>query len=139
MENYEVNVLTRKGGWKKLSQSSVDDKLEEKQVDDNEEDNSLSISIKDNVDERKISTNPEKNKLLDEERNLFDDFQNISRIINELQNVEKEKQQLFEKLSHFESQFLEKRNVVSKKLDKVKKEHDLYEKTINLINSLKGI
>jgi len=22
MENYEVNVLTRKGGWKKLSQTS---------------------------------------------------------------------------------------------------------------------
>ncbi len=139
MENYEVNVLTRKGGWKKLSQSSTDDKFDEKQVYDNEEDNTLSISIKDNVDERKISTNPEKHKLPDEERNLFDDFQNISRIINELQNVEKEKQQLFEKLSHFESQFLEKRNVVSKKLDKVKKEHDLYEKTINLINSLKGI
>ena len=139
MENYEVNVLTRKGGWKKLSQSSIDEKLEEKQVHDNEEDNTLSISIKDNVDERKISTNPEKHKLPNEERNLFDDFHNISIIINELQNVEKEKQQLFEKLSHFESQFLEKRNVVSKKLDKVKKEHDLYEKTINLINSLKEI
>ena len=139
MENYEVNVLTRKGGWKKLSQSSADEKFDEKQVYDNEEDNTLSISIKDNVNKREISTNPEKHNLPNEERNLFDDFENIGRIINELQNVEKEKQQLFEKLSHFESQFLKKRNVVSKKLDKVKKEHDLYEKTINLINSLKGI
>ena len=139
MENYEVNVLTRKGGWKKLSQSSTDNKFDEKQVYDNEEDNTLSISIKDNVNKREISTNPEKHNLPNEERNLFDDFENIGRIINELQNVEKEKQQLFEKLSHFESQFLEKRNVVSKKLDKVKKEHDLYEKTINLINSLKEI
>ena len=139
MENYEVNVLTRKGGWKKLSQSSADEKFDEKQVYDNEEDNTLSISIKDNVNKREISTNPEKHNLPNEERNLFDDFHNISRIINELQNVEKEKQLLFEKLTHFENQFLEKRNVVSKKLDKVKKEHDLYEKTINLINSLKGI
>ena len=139
MENYEVNVLTRKGGWKKLSQSSADEKFDEKQVYDNEEDNTLSISIKDNVNKREISTNPEKHNLPNEERNLFDDFENIGRIINELQNVEKEKQQLFEKLSHFESQFLKKRNVVSKKLDKVKKEHDLYEKTINLINSLKEI
>ena len=43
MENYEVNVLTRKGGWKKLSQSSADEKVVEKQVHDNEEEYSKKV------------------------------------------------------------------------------------------------
>jgi len=54
-----------------------------------------------------------------------------------LQNVEKEKQNLIEKLSYLENNFVKKRNDISQKLDKVKKEHELYEKTISLINSLK--
>ena len=30
MDNYEVNVLTRKGGWKKLPQEIIEDKNESK-------------------------------------------------------------------------------------------------------------
>ena len=136
MENYEVNVLTRKGGWKKLSQTTKYEKLNNKPDYDDEQEDTLSISIKDDLNKNKITKN---GKNPDKEINIFDDFQNISMIIDELQNVEKEKEQLFKKLSSLENEFLKKRDVVSKKLDKVKKEHDLYEKTINLINSLKEI
>ena len=137
MEEYEVNVLTRKGGWKKLSHTSG---IEESQKNSNQNttlEDALSISIKDDLNNDKITSNIETLQNTVEETNLFDDFQNINIIINELQNVEKEKQNLIEKLSYLENNFVKKRNAISQKLDKVKKEHELYEKTISLINSLK--
>ena len=135
MENYEVNVLTRKGGWKKLPQSS---KKEELKQDSNKNPNDqLSISILDQKNNSQITSGSKNSQKSNEETNLFDDFQNINIIINELQNVEKEKQNLIEKLSYLENNFVKKRNAISQKLDKVKKEHELYEKTISLINSLK--
>ena len=137
MENYEINVLTRKGGWKKLSQSSKNEELTQdsnKKVDPNDK---LSIRILDKKNNHKITSSSQNSNKTNEETNLFDDFQNINIIINELQNVEKEKQNLIEKLSYLENNFVKKRNDISQKLDKVKKEHELYEKTISLINSLK--
>ena len=137
MENYEVNVLTRKGGWKKLSQTSKNEELNQdsnKKADPNDQ---LSISILDQKNNSQITSGSKDSKEPNEETNLFDDFQNINIIINELQNVEKEKQNLIEKLSYLENNFVKKRNDISQKLDKVKKEHELYEKTISLINSLK--
>ena len=137
MENYEVNVLTRKGGWKKLPQTSKNQELNQdsnKKADPNDQ---LSISILDQKNNSQITSGSKDSKEPNEETNLFDDFQNINIIINELQNVEKEKQNLIEKLSYLENNFVKKRNAISQKLDKVKKEHELYEKTISLINSLK--
>ena len=137
MENYEVNVLTRKGGWKKLSQTSKNEELNQdsnKKADPNDQ---LSISISDQKNNSQITSRSTNSEKPNEETNLFDDFQNINIIINELQNVEKEKQNLIEKLSYLENNFVKKRNAISQKLDKVKKEHELYEKTISLINSLK--
>ena len=137
MENYEVNVLTRKGGWKKLSQTSKNEELNQdsnKKADPNDQ---LSISILEQKDNSQITSSSKNSQKSNEETNLFDDFQNINIIINELQNVEKEKQNLIEKLSYLENNFVKKRNDISQKLDKVKKEHELYEKTISLINSLK--
>ena len=137
MENYEVNVLTRKGGWKKLPQTSKNEELNQdsnKKADPNDQ---LSISILDQKNNSQITSSSKNSQKSNEETNLFDDFQNINIIINELQNVEKEKQNLIEKLSYLENNFVKKRNDISQKLDKVKKEHELYEKTISLINSLK--
>ena len=137
MENYEVNVLTRKGGWKKLSQTSKNEELNQdsnKKADPNDQ---LSINILDQKNNSQITSSSKNSQKSNEETNLFDDFQNINIIINELQNVEKEKQNLIEKLSYLENNFVKKRNDISQKLDKVKKEHELYEKTISLINSLK--
>ena len=137
MEKYEVNVLTRKGGWKKLSQSSKNEELKQDSNKKEDPNDKLSISILDQINNSKISSRSKKSQNPNEETNLFDDFQNINIIINELQNVEKEKQNLIEKLSYLENNFVKKRNAISQKLDKVKKEHELYEKTISLINSLK--
>ena len=137
MENYEVNVLTRKGGWKKLSQTSKKEELKQGSNKEEDPNNQLSISILDQINSGKITSGPKNSKKPIETTNLFDDFQNINIIINELQNVEKEKQNLIQKLSYLENNFVKKRNDISQKLDKVKKEHELYEKTISLINSLK--
>ena len=137
MENYEVNVLTRKGGWKKLSQTSKNEELNQDSNKKEDPNDQLSISILDQKNNSQITSGSKDSKEPNEETNLFDDFQNINIIINELQNVEKEKQNLIEKLSYLENNFVKKRNDISQKLDKVKKEHELYEKTISLINSLK--
>ena len=137
MENYEVNVLTRKGGWKKLSQTSKNEELNQDSNKKEDPNDQLSISILDQKNNSEITSGSKNSQKSNEETNLFDDFQNINIIINELQNVEKEKQNLIEKLSYLENNFVKKRNAISQKLDKVKKEHELYEKTISLINSLK--
>ena len=137
MENYEVNVLTRKGGWKKLSQTTKNEQLNQDSNKKEDPNDQLSISILDQKNNSQITSGSKDSKEPNEETNLFDDFQNINIIINELQNVEKEKQNLIEKLSYLENNFVKKRNDISQKLDKVKKEHELYEKTISLINSLK--
>ena len=137
MENYEINVLTRKGGWKKLSQTSKNEELNQDSNKKEDPNDQLSISILDQKNNSEITSGSKNSQKSNEETNLFDDFQNINIIINELQNVEKEKQNLIEKLSYLENNFVKKRNAISQKLDKVKKEHELYEKTISLINSLK--
>ena len=137
MENYEVNVLTRKGGWKKLPQTSKNEELNQDSNKKEDPNDQLSISILDQKNNSEITSGSKHSQKSNEETNLFDDFQNINIIINELQNVEKEKQKLIEKLSYLENNFVKKRNDISQKLDKVKKEHELYEKTISLINSLK--
>ena len=124
MEDYEVNVLKRNGGWKKLSQrentitTDVEDKIESS-------DNNLSIRIKDEISS--------------EEKDIFTDFNNVNLIIDKLQKIENEKSELIIKLSSLEKNFTEKRNVTSQKLNKVNKEYELYEKAINLIKSLKKV
>ena len=124
MEDYEVNVLKRNGGWKKLSQrentitTDEEDKIESS-------DNNLTIRIKDEISS--------------EEKDIFTDFNNVNLIIDKLQKIENEKSELIIKLSSLEKNFTEKRNVTSQKLNKVNKEYELYEKAINLIKSLKKV
>ena len=128
MDNYEVNVLTRKGGWKKLQQEMGSD-------------TQTSTNINNNPSKEIETTNEliqnNKDEFLD--NNVFQNFDVINNIIVDLQNLEGEKTKLIERLNSIEANFNTKKEHVSFKLDKVTKEFELYEKAIKLIKSLKNI
>ena len=128
MDNYEVNVLTRKGGWKKLQQEVGSD-------------TQTSTNINNNPSKEIETTNEliqnNKDEFLD--NNVFQNFDVINNIIVDLQNLEGEKTKLIEKLNSIEANFNTKKEHVSFKLDKITKEFELYEKAIKLIKSLKNI
>ncbi len=128
MDNYEVNVLTRKGGWKKLPQEIV--------KDDNVKINNenLSIDVKD-IDEKEISFSDKDNS----NDNLFENFSDISSIIKELKKIEDEKGKLLNKLTKLEENFEMRKDKLDMKIDDIKNEYELYKKAINLIKSLKNI
>ncbi len=126
MEDYEVNVLKRNGGWKRLSQKQKEDSF----VKNNDEkikssNNDLSITIEDEITSK--------------EKNIFADFKDVNAIIDKLKKIEDEKSELITKLSSLEKNFAKKRDLTSEKLNKVKEEYELYEKTVNLIKSLKKV
>ena len=127
MDNYEVNVLTRKGGWKKLPQEVIESKDELKF---NNSDN-LNINVtEDTFDSKNIE---------DFNSNLFENFKEINSIINKLKNVEKEKNNLIGELDQLMSNFEIRKNSLDKKLINIQKEREMYDKAINLINSLKNV
>ena len=127
MDNYEVNVLTRKGGWKKLPQEVIENKNELKF---NNSDN-LNINVTEDTFD---SNNPE-----DSNSNLFENFTEINNIIKKLKNVEKEKNNLIGELDQLMSNFEIRKNFLDKRLTTIKKEKEMYDKAINLINSLKNV
>ena len=124
MEDYEVNVLKRNGGWKKLSQKENAITTNEEEKIESSDDN-LSIRIKDEISSEKT--------------NIFADFNEVNIIIEKLQKIENEKNELIKKLSSLEKNFSKKRSITSEKLNKVNKEYELYENAINLIKSLKKV
>ena len=127
MDNYEVNVLTRKGGWKKLPQEVIPSKDELKF---NNSDN-LNINVtEDTFDSKNIE---------DFNSNLFENFTEINNIINKLKKVEKEKINLIGELDQLMSNFEIRKNSLDKKLINIQKEREMYDKAINLINSLKNV
>ena len=127
MDNYEVNVLTRKGGWKKLPQEIVKNKDELKF---NNYDN-LNINVtEDNFDDKNNE---------DFHGNLFENFTEINNIIDKLKTVEKEKNSLISELDQLMSNFEIRKNSLDKKLINIRKEKEMYDKAINLINSLKNV
>ena len=127
MDNYEVNVLTRKGGWKKLPQEVIDDKKELKLK------NSDNLSI-DVTEDTFDNINPE-----DSNTNLFKNFTEINSIINKLKTVEKEKNALITELNELMKNFEIRKNNLDKKLSNIQKEKEMYDKAINLIISLKNM
>ena len=127
MDNYEVNVLTRKGGWKKLPQEILDNKNNSKQ--NNSDNLNINVNI-DDVDDRD-------NKNFDS--NLFENFTEISSIIDKLKTVEKEKNNLIAELNELMKNFELRKNNLDKKLTNIQKEKEMYDKAINLIISLKKI
>ena len=126
MDNYEVNVLTRKGGWKKLPQEVISDKDE------------LKLNNSDNLNINVTEDTFDREKLEDSNSNLFENFTEINTIINKLKAVEKEKYDLIGELDQLMSNFEIRKNSLDKKLTNIQKEKEMYDKAINLINSLKN-
>ena len=127
MDNYEVNVLTRKGGWKKLPQEVIPSK------DELKFNNSDHLNI--NVTEDTFDSKNHE----DSNSNLFENFTEINIIINKLKTVEKKKNDLIGELDQLMSSFEIRRNSLDKKLINIRKEKEMYDKAINLINSLKNV
>ena len=69
MEDYEVNVLKRNGGWKKLSQTDNVSRASKKKFSDNTE-TKLSINIKDSSET--VS------------KNIYNDLKKVNEIIKNL-------------------------------------------------------
>ena len=126
MENYEINVLTRKGGWKKLSQGEESMSIEKEVTLSNEIQDSSGTDL----------TNS--NKILSP-RNILNEFQEVNEIIEELQSLEHKKQKLKDKLNELEKKFTIELEKVENKINKINEENDLYKNTINLIRSLKDV
>ena len=127
MDNYEVNVLTRKGGWKKLPQEVVQNKDE------------LKLNISDNLNINVAEDNLDNKNQEDLNINLFENFSEISSIIDKLKIVEKEKNDLIGELNELMKNFEIRKNNLDKKLTNIQKEKEMYDKAINLIISLKNI
>ncbi len=127
MDNYEVNVLTRKGGWKKLPQEIVSGN------DDLTQNNSDNLNI--NVTDDTVDIGDTKNF----DSNLFENFTEINHIISKLKSVEREKHELINELNNLMKHFETRKNNLDKKLTNIQKEKDMYDKAINLINSLKNV
>ena len=127
MENYEVNVLTRKGGWKKLPQEVIQNKAE------------LKLNNSDNLNINVTEDNFDNKNLEHSNSNLFENFTEISNIIDKLKTVEKEKDELIGELNELMKNFEIRKNNLDKKLTNIQKEKEMYEKAINLIISLKKV
>ena len=128
MDNYEVNVLTRKGGWKKLPQEIVKEDKDTKSKN-------LAINVKD-IDEQELSLADEQS---DDDDNLFEKFSEISIVINKLRSIETEKSTLLEELNKLEGTFQSRKKELDIKIDNIKNEYNIYQKAIDLIKSLKKI
>ena len=127
MENYEVNVLTRKGGWKKLPQEVIQKKDE------------LKLDASDNLNINVTEDDFDSKNLEDSNSNLFENFTEISSIIDKLKTVENEKNDLIDELNELMKNFEIRKNNLDKKLTNIQKEKEMYDKAINLIISLKNI
>ena len=127
MDNYEVNVLTRKGGWKKLPQEVIQNKDESR------------LDISDNLNINVTEDNFDSKNHEDFNSNLFENFTEISSIIDKLKTVEKEKNDLISELNELMKNFQIRKNNLDKKLTNIQKEKEMYDKAINLIISLKNV
>jgi phenylalanyl-tRNA synthetase alpha subunit len=127
MDNYEVNVLTRKGGWKKLPQEVIQNKDE------------LKLKNSDNLNINVSEDNFDIKNLEDHNSNLFENFKEISNLIDKLKTVEKEKNELIGELNELMKSFEIRKNNLDKKLTNIQKEKEMYDKAINLIISLKNV
>lgn len=127
MDNYEVNVLTRKGGWKKLPQEVIQNKDE------------LNLNISDNLNINVTEDNFDSKNHENFDSNLFENFTEISSIIDKLKTVEQEKNDLIGELNELMKNFEIRKNNLEKKLTNFQKEKEMYDKAINLIISLKNV
>ena len=138
METYEVNVLTRKGGWKKLPQEVVS-KKEELNLNKSDNYQETHLSNSDNLNINVTEDTLENHSTEDFKNNLFENFTEINNIIKKLKTVENEKNILINELNDLMKDFEIRRNRLDKKLLNIQKEQEMYDKAINLISSLKNV
>ena len=138
MDNYEVNVLTRKGGWKKLPQEVVinTEELNSKETEDIKE---YQSKYSDNLNIKVTEDNLEGHDPENFSNNLFENFTEVNNIIKKLKTVEKEKNILINELNELMKDFQIRKNNLEEKLTNIEKEKEMYDKAINLISSLKNI
>ena len=138
MDNYEVNVLTRKGGWKKLPQEVVikTEELNSKETEDVKE---YQSNYSDNLNIKVTEDNLEGHDPENFSNNLFENFTEVNNIIKKLKTVENEKNILINELNELMKDFEIRKNSLDKKLTNIQKEKEMYDKAINLISSLKNI
>ena len=138
MDNYEVNVLTRKGGWKKLPQEVVinTEELNSKETEDIKE---YQSNYSDNLNIKVTEDNLEGHDPENFSNNLFENFTEVNNIIKKLKTVEKEKNILINELNELLKDFQIRKYSLDKKLANIEKEKEMYDKAINLISSLKNI
>lgn len=116
MEDYEINILRRDGNWKKVKPNDlIIDEINNDLVEDNE------------PDQKKI------------QNDFFSNVTKVQSIISRLETLENEKSALKEELKEFEGNFLRKKKLAEDEIDKISKEKDIIEKTINVIKNLKSL
>mgnify|MGYP001461676974 CR=1 FL=1 len=115
MDNYEINILRRGGNWKKVKPDDlIIDEINNEQVLIDETDN-------------KNSNN-----------NFISYITKVNEIIARFETLENEKNKLKDELKIFEVEFLKKKKITENKIDKVLKEKEMIDKTINVIKNLKS-
>ena len=115
MEDYEINILRRDGNWKKVKPNDL---------------------IIDEIDNDLIKGNePDQKKL---QNDFLSNVTKVESIISRLESLENEKSALKEELKEFEDKFLKKKKLAEDEIDKISKERDMIEKTINVIKNLKS-
>ena len=115
MDNYEINILRRSGNWKKVKPGDL---------------------INDEIDNNLRANNKLNNS--DSNDNFNEYITKVESIIIELENLENEKNNLKDKLKICEDIFLEKKKITEDKINKISKEKDIIDKTINVIKNLKS-
>ena len=138
MDNDEVNVLTRKGGWKKLPQEVVSTK-EKFSLNKSDNYQETHLSNSDNLNINVTEDTLENHSTEDFKNNLFENFTEINNIIKKLKTVENEKSILINELNDLMKDFEIRRNRLDQKLLNIQKEQEMYDKAINLISSLKNV
>ena len=112
MDNYEINILRRNGNWNKITQ------------DDGVKNNNEQVQSKNHHEQ------------------LNDDFKfylnEVSSIIKKLEDLEKEKDNLKDQLKIYEQEFLNKKKDTEDKINSLTEEHEILDKTINVIKNLKS-
>ena len=114
MDNYEINILRRGGNWKKVK---PDDLIVDEINNDLKESNEL---------------NQQKSQ-----NDFLSYITDVERIISRIETLENEKNKLKEDLKVFEIEFLGKKKLAEDQINKISKEKEMIEKTINLIKNLK--
>ena len=115
MDNYEINILRRDGNWKKVNPTDL-----------------LSETVKP-INQVKTQKGTEI------EDDVFLDYLNkVNAIITKLEILENEKNELKELLKIYEEKFQKKKKKNQDNINKMTKEAEILNKTINAIKSLKN-